>query len=395
MPSVLGAALLKSRRFGWLVNAGFCGIAAILEPVAAPQAAERPPAAMLLDRLCSETMRANEEDRLYGLISLTVRTQIKYQSGVFSPDFIDDAVQDGLGAMIEACPKIAATPDNQRLGMVVQLISDATTARMQDPKSHYSDAETEKATAADLSEELSLQEIDAWLDALPARQRALALFLYSSNVRPDEIATAVGLPAGGLDGQMTGVKTDLLRFYRADWSVTPPPPIPAPASGAAAIEYHVAGQDLGALLKPPANVEAKPEARTEASARVTGISSNIFAGWSLLASVTGLPADRSLDVNTPVFLEPALPDHRRMIAVAVEEITDPHAEVRRFLLKAYAIDGDKEGSGLNDTFHIAATPPPLNPVVTQTLKNRMLAGVEIARCLWRDFDTADDPGYCP
>jgi hypothetical protein len=147
--------------------------------VAAPQAAERPAAAMLLDRLCSQTMRANEEDRLYGLIGLTVRTQIKYQSGVCSPDFIDDAAQDGLGAMIEACAKIAATPDNRRLGMVVQLISDATTARMQDPKSDYSDAETEKATAADLSKELSLQEIGAWLDALPARQCALALFLYS------------------------------------------------------------------------------------------------------------------------------------------------------------------------------------------------------------------------
>ena len=394
MPSVFGAAVRKSRRFGLLVKASFCGLATILGPVAAPEAAERPPAALLLDRLCSATMRANEEDRLYGLISLTVRTQIKYQSGVFSPDLVDDAVQDGLGAMIEACPKIAATPDSQRLGMVVQLISDATTARMQDPTHDYSDAETEKATAADLSEELSLQEIDAWLDALPVRQRALALFLYSSEVKPAEIATAVGLPPGGLDGQMTGVKTDLLHFYRADWSVTPPP-IPPPASGAAAIEYHIAGQDLGALLKSPAMLEAKPDTKSEAGARITGISSNIFAGWSLLASVTGLPADRSLDVKAPILLEPDAPGHRRTIAVAAEEITDPHAAVRRFLLKAYAIDGDKEGSGLRDTFHIATTPMALSPAVEQTLNNRTLAGVEIARCLWHDFNTAEDPGYCP
>ena len=145
-------------------------------------------------------MRPNEEDRLYGLISLTARTTIKYQGGVFSPDLIDDAAQDGLGAMIDACPQIAKMPDAERLGMVVALIRDATLRRMQDANTGYGEAQTAKATAADLSEELSAPEIDAWLDALPARQRALALSLYASDATHDEITDAVGLPPDGLTG---------------------------------------------------------------------------------------------------------------------------------------------------------------------------------------------------
>ena len=39
-------------------------------------------------------LRPNEEDRLFGLISVTVRATIKYEGGV-SPDLIDDAVQTG------------------------------------------------------------------------------------------------------------------------------------------------------------------------------------------------------------------------------------------------------------------------------------------------------------
>jgi hypothetical protein len=46
-----------------------------------------------------------------------------------------------------------------------------------------------------------------------------------------------------------------------------------------------------------------------------------------------------------------------MVVTAVAEIGDPDAETRRFLLKACAIDADKNAAGLRDTFHIG---PPLD-----------------------------------
>jgi len=347
----------------------------------AARADERPEAALLLERLCAETLRSNEEDRLFGLISLTVRATIKYQGGVFSPDLIDDAVQDALGAMIEACPKIAVTDDVQRLGMAVELSRDATIRRLEDAKAGYSARQTEKATAADLSQELSAPEIDAWLEALPARQRTLALLLYASAVKPEEMTEAVGIGRSGLDAAFRGAKANLLKFFRAESDSAPlPPPVPP----APAIEFRVAGQPLAALLKP--------DAASPGVARVSGISGDIYAGWSLLAIVTKVPPDRSVEISEPFLLEPDAPERRRMIVTAVDEISDPHDAPRRFLIKAYAIDADKEGAGLRDGFHLGAALD--NPAALQTLRNPNLAAIEVARCLWHDYGTAADPGLC-
>jgi hypothetical protein len=381
MPSRVGAASSPTRRYRSFGKRLLLAAALASAAGSAVQAQERPSAAVLLDRLCAQTMRPNEEDRLFGVISVTVRTTIKYEGGVFSPDLIDDAVQDGLGATLAACPTIAKTADAERLGMVVGLIRDATVKRLQDADARYSEEQTEKASAADLSEELSAPEIDAWLDALAARQRALALALYASDVTHDEIADAVGLPPGGLADALHGVKGDLLNFFRADWEAAVPPPIPA----GPAMEYHEAGQGFGTLLMPASTAAA--------SVRVTGISRDIYGGWSLLATVTGLPADRSLQLDGPVLLAADEPGHRRMIAVALDEISDPHSEIRRFLVKAYAIDADKDGADLHEGFHLAAARID-NAAALRTLSNHTLAAIEIARCLAFDYGTAADPGFC-
>lgn len=360
--------------------------------------AQRPPAAVLLDRLCSDSLRPNEEDRLFGMISLTVRATLKYQGGVFSPDLIDDAMQDSVGNLIKACPKIAATPDPQRLGVAVEMIQDATTKRMQDRSAEYSERETEAATAADLSEELSAPEIDAWLEALPARRRTLALFLYASGLKPQDMAEATGLPATALAAEFRDVKGDLLKFFRSEASSAPPPPIPGPA-----MEYRVAGPSLAGLLAPPqpgapaspmvAPAVEKTPAPNAPKLRITGIAPDIFAGWSLLATATGLPPDRTLEIGEPLLLEPDAPGRRRMIVTAAEEISDPHDQTRRFLLKAYAVDAENEGAGLQDSFHLAA-PAIDNPGARDTLRNASLAAIEVARCLWHDYGTAEDPGLC-
>jgi DNA-directed RNA polymerase specialized sigma24 family protein len=371
------------------VRLGFAAVRAALAigllSAAPAQAQERPAAAMLLDRLCAQTLRPNEEDRLFGLISLTVRATIKYQNGIFSPDLIDDAVQDSLGAIGGACPQLAAIDDFHRLGKAIELARDATLKRLQDPRADYSSSQTEKATAADLSEELSATEIDAWLNALPARQRMLALLLYAAGQTPQEMSEAAGLPVPALAGASRRVKTDLLRFFRAEADSAPPPPIPP----GPAMAYREAGHMLAALLKPGG---AAPAAARTPTVRLTGISGEVYAGWSLLATVTGLPADRSLEIGEPILVEPDRPGHRRMIIVGLEEISDPHDPSRRFLLKAYAIDADKEGSGLRDGFHLAATVD--NPEARLTLRNPNLAAIEIARCLWHDYSTAGDPGFC-
>ncbi len=401
MPSKLGAASLSTRRFSRCRNMAFCGLAAaglISLPFSLPgaRAETRPEAAVLLDRLCTERLRPNEEDRVYGLISLTVRATIKYHDGIFSPDLIDDAVQDALGAIVEACPRIAATDDAQRLGQAIELIRDGTLKRMQDPKAGYSDKQTEKATAADLSQELSAQEIDAWLEALPARQRAIALFLYASDVTNDDIAEAVGLAPAELGAAFRAVKADLLKFFRQEWEAAPPPPAPA----SPAVEFREAGQALAPLLAPPVAPPAilsqaapSPPAPPPITARVTGISTDLYSGWSLLATVTGLASDRGLEIAAPILLEPDKPGRRRMVAVALDEISDPQDKTRRFLIKAFAIDADLEGAGLQDGFHLGAAALD-NAAARQTLGTSALAAIEVARCLWHDFGTAGDPGLC-
>ncbi len=381
------AACRLSRAARWLPWA----LAIACWPLAVLPAEARPAAALLLDRMCAQTLRHNEEDRLFGLISLTVRTTIKYEGGLFSPDLIDDSIQDALDDMIGACTKIAATADIDRLGMVVEMIRAATIKRLQDPEKRYSETQTQKATAADLSEELSSSEIDSWLGALPARQRALALFLYASDVTPKEIADAVGLPPAALPIAFRNVKANLLRFFRAQWDTVAPPPIPAPP----AMQYSVAGLALARLLKsaaagPPLE-DAMPMAPAAGpTARVTGISSDVYAGWSLLALVTGLPPERSLELDAPVLLAPDNPGQRRMIVTAFDEIGDPHDVPRRFLLQAYAIDAEKDGAGLRDSFHLGAATVD-NPQALETLRNRTLSSIETARCLWHDYGTGPDP----
>jgi hypothetical protein len=82
-----------------------------------------------------------------------------------------------------------------------------------------------------------------------------------------------------------------------------------------------------------------------------------------------------------------------MIVVGLEEISDPHDASRRFLLKAFAIDADKDGAGLRDGFHLGSATVD-NAEARQTLRNPNLAAIETARCLWHDYGTAADPGFC-
>lgn len=365
-----------------LILAGACGAPARAQ-------APRPPAAVLLDGLCHETLRPNEEDRLFGLISLAVRSTIKYQGGVFDPDLIDDAMQDALAAITAACPDLARTDDPHRLGRAVELTRDATIKRLHDRGAGYDGRQIEKATAADLSEELSAQEIDAWLDGLPTKRRALALLLYAAPLGNQRMAEAVGMPAPALTAGFHAVKADLLKFFRAE-SDSVLMPGENPQRPGRALEFRLAGAPLAALLKPD---PAKPAPPQPLSMRITGISGDLYAGWSLLLTITGLPPEQGLDLPEPILLDPDKPGHRRMIAVAAEEVSDPHDSPRRFLLKAYAIDADKEGAALGDGFHLAAATID-NPQAQQTLRNHSLAAIETARCLWHDYGTADDPGLC-
>lgn len=385
MIALLGAALV---------------VALAAAPAPAREPRPRPLAAVLLERLCAQNLRPNEEDRLFGLISLAVRTTIKYEGAVFDPDLIDDSMQDALAAITASCRELAALGDAYRLGRAVELARDATLRRLRDGEAAYSDAQVDNATAADLSEELSAPEIDAWLDALPPRRRALALLLYTPRPGEGAMAAAVGLQPAALAQGFRAAKTDLLRFFRAeaDGDATvggdaPPPRRPA-------LEFRIAGPTLAGLLNPvppaAAAVAASPAPEPPAASpkiRITGISSDFYAGWSLLATVSFLPSGQSLDIPQPILLEPDRPGHKRMIVVAADEVSDPHDTPRRFLLKAYAIDADKEGAGLADGFHLAAATID-NRAALHTLANRSLAAIEVARCLWHDYETAADPGLC-
>ena len=91
-------------------------------------------------------------------------------------------------------------------------------------------------------------------------------------------------------------------------------------------------------------------------------------------------------------LEPNKEGMKRMLVVDIVEIGDPRAATRRFLLKAYAIDGDKEAAGLRDAFHVGAALD--NAEARKTLANASLSSIEVARCLWHDFGTGPVPGLC-
>jgi DNA-directed RNA polymerase specialized sigma24 family protein len=366
----------------------------------------------LIDRLCAQTLRTNEEDRLYGMISLAVRATIRYRGGEFQPDVIDDAVQDSLDSMIEDCPELTEADPTKRLNMAVEIVSDATTKVLEDVKTAkasgdkynpYAGKAQEKVTAADLSEELSSQEIDQWLNSMPPRQRALSLFLYASDVTPQEIATAVGESPAALNSQFNASKADLLHIFHEEWQE------PVYASNAPSMSYSMRGQGLDGLMKgggAAVPTTATPLATTAndvpptppppldglASLRVTGISDDLYSGWSLLATAYHLSPDQRIAITQPFILQPDRSGIKRMLVTDVAEIGDPLAPTRRFLLKAYAIDAEAEAAGLHDSFHVGA--PLDNEEAKKTLANSKLTSIEVARCLWHDFGTGQDPGMC-
>jgi len=397
-------ACLPVRR---MVGAGVVLAAlAAAAPAGAQSSLFGPEATDLIKRLCDKALRTNEEDRLYGMISNAVRATIRYRGAPFQPDLVDDAVQASLDALIEECPEFAASEQSKRLNMAIEIISDQTTKALATHRDADKDKvlrkQVERMTAADLSQELSSQEIDQWLDSLPPRERALTLFLYS-DVTPRDIAAAIGEPPGALARQFTASKTDLLRVFREERDA-----LGAPHAGPS-IEYHVVGQGMAALVTPgaapppPAAADnpAAPvgEARRDLASdgapamRVTGISSDLYAGWSLLAIVKNLPRGQSIDVRDPFLLEPDTPGLKRMLVVGAVELGKPRGDIRRFLLKAYAVDADKDAAGLADSFHLSATKVD-NLEVNKTLGNPSLSSIEIARCLWFDFGTGPDPGLC-
>ena len=128
------------------------------------------------------------------------------------------------------------------------------------------------------------------------------------------------------------------------------------------------------------------------SLKVTGISDDLYSGWSLLATGYNLPRDQRVSINRPVMLEPDGTGVKRMLVVDIAEIGDPRAATRHFLLKAYAIDAEKEAAGLRDSFHVGAALD--NEEAKKTLANSSLSSIEVARCLWHDFGTGQDPGLC-
>ena len=224
---------------------------------------------------------------------------------------------------------------------------------------------------------------------------------------PAEIAAAVGEPPGGVAHQDSASKTDLMRIFREDWQEPVAGPHAAPA-----ISYAEGGEGLAALMKaaetpaplspaltaadgvPPGNSSgAKPlNDDLVGSFKVTGISDDLYAGWSLLATARGLPRGQRVSITQPFLLVPDASGIKRMLVTDIAEIGDPKAETRHFLLKAYAIDAENDAAGLHDTFHVGAVLD--NKEAEKTLANPDLSSIEVARCLWRDFGTGDDPGLC-
>lgn len=400
-----------------------CGVVASGAGSGAAQAQIGPESVGLIDRLCTQSLRVNEEDRLYGMISLSVRATISYRGGQFQRNVIDDAVQNSLDALLAACPRLTTADASKRVDMAIDVISDTTTKvlatgaaprKSGDKESASLRKPAAKVTAADLSEELSSQEIDQWLNSLSPRERALSLFLYASNVTPKEISEAVGERPDAIARQLNASKTDLMRIFDENWEEPINDPKAEPA-----IKYTASGEGFQALMtateKPAAPPAAAAPPGPEAAAKpdnaaspapptrsppdnglgalkVTGISDMLYSGWSLIATARGLPRGQHIAVTQPFMLEPDSPSVKRMVVTGIAEIGDPDAETRRFLLKAYAIDSDKDAAGLRDTFHVGG--PLANAEAKQTLANPRLTSIEVAHCLWHDFGNAPDPGLC-
>jgi len=401
--------------------------AALVGDVGPARAQLGPQSIDIIDRLCAQSLRTNEEDRLYGMISLTVRATISYRGGDPQRSIVDDAVQNSLDALLHECTALKAAAPAKRLDLAVNVISDSTTKvlaraaearRTRDKDSPYLRKPSGKVTAADLSEELSSQEIDQWLESMPPRERALSLFLYASNVTPRDIAEAVGEKPAGLSRRLDAGRTNLMHIFDENWQ--------EPAAGGTrsgpAMQFTESGQGFAALMKPTAvpsaapapaeNVpagnapaaDAAPPVREAApgqapsagsglgALKVTGISDVIYSGWSLLATARDLPRGQRVSVTQPFLLEPDSPHVKRMLVTDIAEIGDPNADTRRFLLKAYAIDADKDAASVRDSFHLGA--PLANDEARKTLANPTLSSIEVARCLWHDFGTGPEPGLC-
>jgi DNA-directed RNA polymerase specialized sigma24 family protein len=342
---------------------------------------------------------------------------------------VDDAVQNSLDALLHECTALKAAAPAKRLDLAVNVISDSTTKvlaraaeakRTRDKDSAYLRKPGGKVTAADLSEELSSQEIDQWLESMPPRERALSLFLYASNVTPRDIAEAVGEKPAGLSRRLDAGRANLMRIFDENWQE----PAPASTRSGPAMQFSESGGGFAALMKTTAPPEAAPsaapapagssptgnapaadaapairEAATPPSAgsglgalKVTGISDVIYSGWSLLATARDLPRGQRVSVTQPFLLEPDSPRVKRMLVTDIAEIGDPSADTRRFLLKAYAIDADRDAAGVRDGFHLGA--PLTNDEARKTLANPTLSSIEVARCLWHDFGTGPEPGLC-
>src|SRR5579885_559312 len=360
-------------------------VAAAAPPVPVP--APQPPAAaagpepwsegVMLRRLCGDGLRPNEEDRLFGMISLTVRSTIRYEGAKVSEELVGGAAEDAVSGLIAACPRLLAAAEPQRLA--IEVIRDATRQRIAQAKeapTHRLAARMPgRKTAADLSEALTPHEVDAWLDGL-------APFLYASDVTAKEEAEALGLPLAAVSAGTARSRQGMLSYFRdgEDGAATL-------ARTRKAVQDGAAPSSFAALLEPARAEGAAPPA----AVRITGISPDLYAGWSLLAAVTGLPREQTLGVAAPFVVERD-GGGKRLIVTASAEITKPAAATRRFLLKAYTIDGDT-GVGLHETLHFAAATVD-NPEALKTLATPNLSNVEIARCLWHDYRKADDPGLC-
>jgi hypothetical protein len=82
-----------------------------------------------------------------------------------------------------------------------------------------------------------------------------------------------------------------------------------------------------------------------------------------------------------------------MIVTAIQEISQPGDPTRRFLLKAFSIDGEADAPGINVTMSLGEAHLS-NAQAARTLQNRTLSNIETTRCLWADYGTASDPGLC-
>jgi hypothetical protein len=71
-------------------------------------------------------LRVNEEDRLYGMISLSVRATISYRGGQFQRNMIDDAVQNSLDEPLTACSNLTAADAAKPVDVAIDVISDTS-----------------------------------------------------------------------------------------------------------------------------------------------------------------------------------------------------------------------------------------------------------------------------